>query len=63
MQAPTRTPLTAPPQRTPPESSCEGFSADVARAGNCVKDCEGRYVIAPAVEGRIVCLAPLPEGA
>lgn len=35
------------------ESAGAGFGADVRRAGTCVRDARGRYVVAPAVEGRI----------
>ncbi|KIZ02677.1 hypothetical protein MNEG_5283 [Monoraphidium neglectum] len=43
------------------ESSKSGARRDAQRVGTCVRDALGRYVIAPAVEGRIVCLQPLPE--
>lgn len=43
------------------ESSHAGFHKDVQRAGNCIKNEAGRYVIAPTVEGRITCLQPVPE--
>ncbi|KAI8471753.1 MAG: Metallo-dependent phosphatase-like protein [Monoraphidium minutum] len=42
------------------ECSGAGCQADVARVGNCVLDARGRYAVAPALEGRIVCLQPLP---